>query len=51
MAKTTAAQMNVPDVWADMVQSKFKGRLVIGAMALNDSTLEGKPGNSVNFPK
>ncbi|MEV5527830.1 N4-gp56 family major capsid protein [Streptomyces prunicolor] len=51
MAKTTAAQMIVPDVWADMVQNKFKGKLVIGSMALNDSTLEGKPGDSVNFPK
>ncbi|WP_432110790.1 N4-gp56 family major capsid protein [Streptomyces sp. YPW6] len=49
--KTTAAQMIVPDVWADMVQAKFKGKLVIGTMAVNDSTLEGKPGDSVNFPK
>ncbi|MFD7103108.1 N4-gp56 family major capsid protein [Streptomyces kasugaensis] len=49
--KTTAAQMIVPDVWADMVQAKFKGALVLGTMALNDTTLEGKPGDSVNFPK
>lgn len=49
--KTTSAQMIVPDVWADMVQAKFKGKLVLGSMALNDSTLEGKPGDSVNFPK
>ncbi|MEV7501728.1 N4-gp56 family major capsid protein [Streptomyces sp. NPDC093018] len=49
--KTTAAQMIVPDVWADMVQAKFKGALVLGTMALNDTTLEGKPGDTVNFPK
>ncbi|MFD7716182.1 N4-gp56 family major capsid protein [Streptomyces sp. NPDC059814] len=49
--KTTATQMIVPDVWADMVQAKFKGALVLGTMALNDTTLEGKPGDSVNFPK
>ncbi|MEV5509044.1 N4-gp56 family major capsid protein [Streptomyces orinoci] len=49
--KTTSAQMIVPDVWADMVQAKLKGKLVLGSLALNDSTLEGKPGDSVNFPK
>ncbi|MFE2033042.1 N4-gp56 family major capsid protein [Streptomyces scopuliridis] len=49
--KTTAAQMIVPNVWADIVQAKFKGALVLGTMALNDTTLEGKPGDSVNFPK
>ncbi|QKW51691.1 N4-gp56 family major capsid protein [Streptomyces buecherae] len=49
--KTTAAQMIVPDVWADMVQAKVKGALVLGTMTLNDTTLEGKPGDSVNFPK
>lgn len=49
--KTTAAQMIVPDVWADMVQAKFKGALVVGNLALDDATLEGKPGDSVNFPK
>ncbi|MFE1770273.1 N4-gp56 family major capsid protein [Streptomyces sp. NPDC059008] len=49
--KTTSAQMIVPDVWADMVQAKFKGKLVIGSLALDDNTLEGKPGDSVHFPK
>jgi N4-gp56 family major capsid protein len=49
--KTTSAQMIVPDVWADMVQAKFKGSLVIGTLAIDDNTLEGKPGDSVNFPK
>lgn len=49
--KTTSAQMIVPDVWADMVQGKFKGNLVIGSLAIEDNTLEGKPGDSVNFPK
>ncbi|MDT3395588.1 N4-gp56 family major capsid protein [Streptomyces sp. B1866] len=49
--KTTTAQMIVPDVWADMVQAKFKGALVVGTLALDDATLEGKPGDSVTFPK
>ncbi|AGP56826.1 MULTISPECIES: N4-gp56 family major capsid protein [Streptomyces] len=49
--KTTAAQMIVPDVWADMVQAKFKGALILGTLALDDNTLEGKPGDTVNFPK
>ncbi|UWM52076.1 phage head protein [Streptomyces carpaticus] len=51
MAKTTSAQMIVPDVWADMVQAKFKGALVLGTLATTDTTLEGRPGDSVNFPK
>ncbi|MGW2484946.1 N4-gp56 family major capsid protein [Streptomyces sp. NPDC001571] len=49
--KTTSAQMIVPEVWADMVQAKFKGSLVLGTLAIEDSTLEGKPGDSVHFPK
>ncbi|MFI5686782.1 N4-gp56 family major capsid protein [Streptomyces sp. NPDC051636] len=49
--KTTAAQMIVPDVWADMVQAKFKGALILGTLAVDDNTLEGKPGDSVSFPK
>ncbi|CAL9296788.1 N4-gp56 family major capsid protein [Streptomyces sp. SudanB25_2051] len=49
--KTTAAQMIVPDVWADMVQAKFKGALILGTLAIDDNTLEGKPGDSVSFPK
>ncbi|GAU67680.1 putative phage major head protein [Streptomyces sp. NBRC 110611] len=49
--KTTSAQMIVPDVWADLVQAKFKGKLVIGSLAMDDNTLVGKPGDSVRFPK
>ncbi|MFF9507298.1 N4-gp56 family major capsid protein [Streptomyces sp. NPDC014724] len=49
--KTTVAQMIVPDVWADMVQAKFKGAMILGTLATDDNTLEGKPGDTVNFPK
>ncbi|GGW19870.1 putative major head protein, phage associated [Streptomyces capoamus] len=49
--KTTAAQMIVPDVWADMVQAKFKGAMILGTLATEDNTLEGKPGDTVSFPK
>ncbi|MFD7288963.1 hypothetical protein [Streptomyces sp. NPDC059863] len=48
--RTTAAQMIVPDVWADMVQAKFKCALVLGTMALNDTTLEGKPATPSTSP-
>ena len=51
MPVTTAAQMIVPEVWADMVQGKFTGALVIGTLAIDDNTLEGVPGDRVNFPK
>ncbi|MFI5808885.1 N4-gp56 family major capsid protein [Streptomyces sp. NPDC051561] len=49
--KTTSAQMIVPDVWADMVQARFKGAMILGTLATEDNTLEGKPGDSVSFPK
>ncbi|MFF2135547.1 N4-gp56 family major capsid protein [Streptomyces sp. NPDC058193] len=49
--KTTSAQMIVPDVWADMVQAKFKGAMILGTLATEDNTLEGKPGDTVSFPK
>lgn len=48
---TTSAQMLIPEVWADMVQAKFKGSMVLGTLAVEDSTLEGAPGASVDFPK
>ncbi|GGU93720.1 hypothetical protein GCM10010260_30980 [Streptomyces filipinensis] len=49
--KTTAAQMTVPDICADVAQAKFKGALILGTLAIDDDTLEGKPNDSVNFPK
>ncbi|MFD3911205.1 N4-gp56 family major capsid protein [Streptomyces sp. NPDC058603] len=48
---TTSAQMLVPEVWADMVQAKFKGAMILGTLATEDNTLVGKPGDTVSFPK
>ncbi|MFF4738784.1 phage head protein [Streptomyces sp. NPDC001262] len=48
---TTSAQMLVPEVWADMVQAKFKGSMVLGTLAVEDNTLVGMPGSGVDFPK
>jgi N4-gp56 family major capsid protein len=51
MAQTTAADMIVPEVWADMVQAEFQGKLVLGGLATSDNTLVGNPGDTVHFPK
>lgn len=53
MAETKAANLIVPEVWADMAQAKFKGAVRVGGSSavLTDSTLEGQPGDTINFPK
>ncbi|MFZ3569274.1 N4-gp56 family major capsid protein [Streptomyces sp. BH034] len=53
MADTTAADLIVPEVWADMSQARFTGAVrVMGSGAvLTDDTLVGQPGDSINFPK
>ncbi|MEV5673507.1 phage head protein [Streptomyces sp. NPDC052503] len=53
MADTTAADLIVPEVWADMSQAKFTGAVRVlnsGAVATDD-TLVGQPGDTINFPK
>ncbi|WP_405204413.1 N4-gp56 family major capsid protein [[Kitasatospora] papulosa] len=53
MADTTAADLIVPEVWADMSQAKFTGAVrVMGSGAvMTDDTLVGQPGDTINFPK
>ncbi|MCX4987128.1 phage head protein [Streptomyces sp. NPDC048330] len=53
MAQTTSANMIVPEVWADMAQAAFLGKVrVAGSAAVQeDNTLEGAPGDEINFPK
>jgi N4-gp56 family major capsid protein len=55
MTQTTAANMIDPDVWADMMQAEFTGRLIFGqdggAFATVDSTLEGAPGSKISTAK
>ncbi|KUN96194.1 hypothetical protein [Streptomyces caeruleatus] len=53
MPQTTAAAMIVPEVWGDMAQAQFLGKVrVAGSSAvIDDSTLEGAPGDTIHFPK
>ncbi|WIC89725.1 major capsid protein [Streptomyces phage SoJo] len=53
MAKTTSAAMIVPEVWGDMAQAQFVGKVrVAGSSAVvEDNTLEGAPGEEIEFPK
>ncbi|MFJ7337875.1 N4-gp56 family major capsid protein [Streptomyces sp. NPDC101116] len=53
MPQTTAAMMIVPEVWGDMAQAQFTGAVrVAGSSAvIEDSTLEGAPGDTIHFPK
>lgn len=51
MTTTKKANMIVPEVFGDMVQAEFKGKLVIGDFAITDNTLEGQAGDTIHFPK
>ncbi|MEV0445958.1 phage head protein [Streptomyces spectabilis] len=53
MAKTTSAQMIVPEVWGDMAQAEFLGKVRVAGSAavVEDNTLEGAPGQEIEFPK
>jgi N4-gp56 family major capsid protein len=53
MTQTTRAAMIVPEVWGDMAQGQFTGavRVAGSAAVIEDSTLEGAPGDTIHFPK
>ncbi|WP_275463370.1 N4-gp56 family major capsid protein [Streptomyces noursei] len=53
MAETKAANLIVPEVWADMSQGAFRGAVrVAGSSAVkSDDTLAGQPGDTLSFPK
>ncbi|KUF19585.1 hypothetical protein [Streptomyces silvensis] len=53
MAKTTSAAMIVPEVWGDMAQAEFLGKVRVGGSSavVEDNTLEGAPGSEIEFPK
>ncbi|MGA5354043.1 N4-gp56 family major capsid protein [Streptomyces thermodiastaticus] len=53
MAETTAANLIVPEVWADLAQARFTGaaRVLNSAAVQTDDTLTGQPGDTINFPK
>lgn len=52
MATTTRADLYAPEVWEDLAQAEFAGAAIVGTSAavVNDDTLEGAPGDTVNFP-
>lgn len=51
MTQTVAADLIVPDVWADIVGPKVLGKTVMLDYVTVDDTLAGQPGNTVIFPK
>ncbi|MGW2130452.1 phage major capsid protein [Streptomyces coelicoflavus] len=53
MAQTTASLMIVPEVWGDMAQAQFTGKVRVGGSSavIEDGTLEGQPGDTIHFPK
>ncbi|QKN87650.1 major capsid protein [Streptomyces phage Cumberbatch] len=53
MPETKAANLIVPEVWADMSQAKFVGTVRVGGSSavMRDNTLVGQPGDSISFPK
>jgi len=53
MAQTTSADMIVPEVWGDMAQAEFLGKVRVAGSAavIEDNTLEGAPGDTIHFPK
>lgn len=50
MTTTNASDLIVPDVFADIVQAKFPGKLVLGQFATTEHSLEGQPGETITFP-
>lgn len=50
---TTSADLIVPEVWADLVSATFTGKVKIAGSSavIEDNSLEGVPGDTINFPK
>ncbi|MGW0933322.1 N4-gp56 family major capsid protein [Streptomyces sp. NPDC002644] len=53
MALTTASDLIVPEVWEDVTQATFLGQVRVAGSAavMQDDTLVGQPGDTINFPK
>lgn len=51
MAQTKTSGLIVPEVWKATVQAKFLGKMVFRQFAVEDDTLEGNPGDTVNLSK
>lgn len=52
MAQTTSTDLWRPEVWEDEAQASFAGKVVVAGSSavVEDSSLEGVPGDTVNFP-
>lgn len=51
MATTLSSDLFTPEVWADLAFEQFTGKAVVAQYALQDDSLAGQPGETVNFPK
>jgi len=51
MATTTASNAFNPLVWADLVQASFLGQVRVLPHAVQDDSLAGVPGDTIEFPK
>ncbi|MEU4777472.1 N4-gp56 family major capsid protein [Micromonospora sp. NPDC023633] len=50
MALTDSPKLYAPEVWEDMAQAEFTGRVVVANAALSNDTLVGEPGDTIDFP-
>ena len=50
MPTTTTAQVIIPEVLADLVESKLGDRVTLMPLATMDNTLQGQPGDTLKFP-
>ena len=51
MATTKVADLIVPEVMADMISAKLPKKLRFTPLAAIDTTLQGRPGNTITVPK
>ena len=51
MATTKTADLIVPEVMADMISAKIPNKLRFTPLAAIDTTLQGRPGNTITVPK
>lgn len=52
MATTLRADLYAPEVWEDLAQAEFEGKVVVfnSGAVLQDDTLVGQPGETISFP-
>ena len=51
MVTTKTADLIVPEVMADMISAKIPNKLRFTPLAAIDTTLQGRPGNTITVPK